>query len=704
MNVISRTTDCGLSGLRKIFGILPNCLQGALKQRRDDTCLRNRHNLSIIQLKNACSAISDSCLNEIMTFTEWQHKQPILRRQLRFMLGLDPMPDRTPLHATTTCTMERPAYRVEKLVFESVPGLYVTANFYLPHERPSPMPCIVYLNGHWPSLDGAKTGFQDRYLWYPANGFALLVIDPVGFGEVPGVHPGMNRLNHWHWLSLGYTPAGVEVWNAMRALDWLQTRPEVDSSRIGVTGISGGGVMTQFLAALDDRVTVAAASCSTYTIGTQVAFGLVPQQCDCTFYPNLFRIDFPEVLALIAPRPLLILGGRKDPIFPPAGFREAYQRAKRIYGLFEQSSSAESQSRIRLVESGQGHTDPPKFLDETHGWMCRELLGQSKIDPCSEVLSPRPESPESLRCIERCPPSALNYHIHDTWIRRPSLVAPTTHEDWLRRKDELLNLLRTRVFGWFPATEIPFKTRRLTASGGYTRDFAIFGEYEFESEPGVPVMVRLLTPRDRRGPVPFIVWIKGPEDHVTFPDLDEFIPLLRTHALAIITPRFANQKLSGRDYACIERTAALVGRSVASMQVWDVLRTVAWMTQDRGLQTSEIAVYGRGNFGIVGLYAAVINELIGHVILRNPPTTHFDGPALPTVLRDTDIEEIAGTLAKRRLTLLSPTHSAFGLTRRLYDLCNASAALQCTMSLPEAVMADVARRKPALGHSEELKC
>lgn len=668
----------------KLHQRLPQPLLVALKERYEVKHRSTRLRRAERHLVDEALRLSAESLVDVNTLEEWQAKRPEYSRHLAWMLGLEPFPERTDLHAEITGALDRQAYRIEKIVFQSLPGLWVTANFYVPCETNKPLPCVVYLNGHWPSLDGAKTGFQARYLWYPANGFALLVLDPLGFGEIPGVHPGMNRLNRWDWLSLGYTPAGVEVWNAMRALDWLGTRPEVDYSRIGVTGISGGGVMAQFLAALDERVAVAAASCSTYTIGTQAAMGLVSEQCDCTYYANVFRMDFPEVLALVAPRPLLILGGRKDPIFPPAGFREAFRRARRIYDLFDKPGRSET--RIRLVQSGQGHADPPHFLLETHRWMCRWLREQDAIDPTLEAADPRPEQPEALRCTAGVPQSALNYRIHDAWIERPALNAPATREDWARRKEELLDVLRIRVFGWFPQAETPFETRRLVGSGGYAGDFADFGEYEFDSEPGVPVRVRVFTPWKQIGRVPLVVWVKGPSDHVAFPDLDEFHSLLRSHTLAIVTPRFAERSLPGHDLARIERTAVLVGRSVASMQVWDVLRTVAWVSRDRGIEPSEITVYGRGRTGITGLYAALLDSTVGHVVLRDAPLSHVDGPAVPTILRDTDIEEVAGVLAPRRLTLLSHRADGFVLTRSIFDLIDADAAFGYAPSLAEALL------------------
>lgn len=668
--------------LKSCFGRLPGWLQRPLKRGFEARAVDVRHRAALRNLVQDALDLSAHCLEEVRTLPDWQARRETSRRQLRAMLGLDPLPERTPLRAIITGNVERPAYRIEKIVFESVPDLFVTANLYLPRGPSGPVPCIVYLNGHWPTLDGAKTGYQDRYLWYPANGFALLVVDPLGYGEIPGIHPGTNKLNRWDWISMGYTPAGVEVWNAMRALDYLETRPEIDSARVGATGISGGGVMTQYWAALDERVAAAAPSCSTFTIGDQVAADRVLHQCDCTFVPNVHRLDFPEVLALIAPRPLLVMGGRKDMLFPPAGFRAAFRKAKRIYGLYDPVPPADS--RIRLVESGAGHTDPPHFLAETRQWMCRWLRGEDDVPAARTAASPPSEAPETLRCLESPPASARNGRIHDEWFAHPAAPAAATLAAATQRKEELLGFLRTQVLS-APAREpIPFRTRRLVAGGGRAGQFAAYGEYQFDVEPAVPVKISLLLPARAAKTNPLVVWVRSPGEPVLFPDLDEFFPLLRTHALAILTPRFSERPLSGPEYARIERTAVLTGRSLAALRIWDVRRALAWVLRDRGLAPAEIATYGRGEAGLAGLYAALLESGVGHVVMREPPASHLEGAALPTILRQADLAEMAGLLAPRRLTLLTRRPEAFAQTRDLYRLASAESAFRCVADVAAA--------------------
>jgi len=170
-----------------------------------------------------CAAqITRSNLADIKDLSEWKRRRPEVRRQLLYMLGLDPVPQRTPLRARITRQFERDTYRVESIVFESLPGLYVTGNIYIPKQPASRLPAVLYLCGHEPGPWGAKVAFQHHGIWFARHGYVCFIIDTIEFGEISGIHHGTHDLGMWYWLSLGYTPAGPEVWNAIRALDYLR--------------------------------------------------------------------------------------------------------------------------------------------------------------------------------------------------------------------------------------------------------------------------------------------------------------------------------------------------------------------------------------------------------------------------------------------------------------------------------------------------
>ena len=121
------------------------------------------------------------------------------------------------------------------------------------------------------------------------------------------------------------------------------------------------------------------------------------------------------------------------------------------------------------------------------------------------------------------------------------------------------------------------------------------------------------------------------------------------------------------------------------MRVWDVLRAIKWLGEEHGLGTGGVTLFGRGENGIIALYAALLDTRVSHVVLRDPPRSHCKGPVLPTILRDTDIEEIAGLLAPRRLTLLGDGEDTLHLTREWYQLAGASDNFRCQPSLAAAL-------------------
>ncbi|MEI9897951.1 MAG: alpha/beta hydrolase family protein [Chthoniobacter sp.] len=181
-----------------------------------------------------------------ITAENWPAKQAEMRQQLQRMLGLDPWPARGDLHPVITGTVAGDGFVVEKLQFQSLPGLYVTGDLYRPKEVTHPLPTILYVCGHASVVEdgvsmGNKAHYQHHGVWFARHGYVCLVIDTIELGEIHGEHHGTYKEGRWWWAERGYTPAGVEAWNGLRALDYLETRPEVDRTKFGVTGRSGGG-------------------------------------------------------------------------------------------------------------------------------------------------------------------------------------------------------------------------------------------------------------------------------------------------------------------------------------------------------------------------------------------------------------------------------------------------------------------------------
>ena len=639
-----------------------------------------RQEMVVEHLKTTAAAISASSLSDIRSLDDWKRQRPALRGELLYMLGLDPLPERTPLKPQITGTLTRPDYRIEKLVFQSRPGLYVTANLYLPANGSGPWPTILYVCGHTPHPLGAKFHYQDRAAWFAAHGYACLILDTLEFGEVPGIHHGIHDLNMWNWLSLGYTPAGVEVWNAMRAIDYLETRPEVDRQRIGMTGISGGGSTTWFTTAVDERVAAAVPGVSTYTFGSQAAHWVAAGQCDCIYFHNTFLTDFPVVGALIAPRPLLFFSGRRDPDFPPDGYHGVYGKVKSIYDLYGGDSSA----RIREVDDDVGHSDPPLFRRKTREWMNRWLRNDAAPLAEEPEAGAGSEPAEALACLAGVPRDAINYHVHDVFTSPVRLTPPGTAVGQAPRRAHLIAQLREKVFRWFPRERIPFETRVSPNDGGWAARYADYKEVEFTSEPGVRIRAQLLRPKGQAD-APLLIYAKRAGDSIYFMDLDELLPVLGRYAVLILNPRLTEQPVSAFQYAEIERSASWVGRTVAAMQTWDILRAIEWASGEERIAGRGISLYGKGEMGILALYAALFDERVSQVVLNDPPASHWQGPALLNVLRITDIVEVAGAFAPRRLVSLTEFPRSFNYTRKVYEQQGAADRLVRAESLAAAL-------------------
>ena len=307
-----------------------------------DTASRNDQKLADY-FRAQTAALGERCLADVSSLEYWRaHREPY-REQLAEMLGLFPMPERTDLKPVITGKLEQPDFTVEKLYFQASPRLYVTANLYLPKNLDQPAPAILYVCGHSRVITngvscGNKTAYQRHGAWFARNGYVCLVIDTLQWGEIQGRHWGTFREGQWWWNSRGYTPAGVEAWFGIRALDYLCSRPEVDKERIGMTGRSGGGSYTWTVAALDERVKVAAPIAGMTDLRNQVVDGSIEGHCDCMFFLNTYRWDFPQVAALIAPRPLLIGNSDKDKLFPLDGVVRLYNQTRRIYQLYGQTN------------------------------------------------------------------------------------------------------------------------------------------------------------------------------------------------------------------------------------------------------------------------------------------------------------------------------------------------------------------------------
>ena len=324
-----------------------------------------------------------------------------LRARLLRILGGLPS-ERTPLNARVTGTVAMDGYRIQKVVFESLPGLHVTALLYLPDGPAGPRPAVLVACGHAPDGKSFKN-YQELSGQLARRGYVVLSWDPVGQGErsqywdaargrsrynlVCGEHAVLGNLA----CVAGTTLNRYMVWDGMRALDYLLTRPEVDGSRISVTGTSGGGFQSLYLGALDERIGVVAPSCFVTALPMRMA-NRIFEDPDSDPEQDPFRlvkdgIDHAGLLLLAYPRPVMVAAAVKD-FFPIEGTRKTFREVAALYRAFGKGD------RIALAQGYHEHMYSPEnrraafaFLDRFNRMPARDGLDTIRI-----------LEPEALRC------------------------------------------------------------------------------------------------------------------------------------------------------------------------------------------------------------------------------------------------------------------------------------------------------------------
>jgi len=293
---------------------------------------------------------------------EWEARAEELRRHILVSTGLWPMPERTPLNTQVFGRLERDGYTVEKAYFESVPGFYVTGNLYRPTDGDGPFPGIVSPHGHWGTgrLHSDKRGsIQGRCINFARQGYVIFAYDMIGYNDSFQVEHRFKGDLEDLW---GISAMGVQLWNSIRAMDFLCSLPDVDPQRIACTGASGGGTQTFMLMSVDDRVKVAS---PVNMISAHFQGG-----CVCENAPNLrvgmFNV---EIGAMMAPRPLFLVSCTGDwTVNTPDVEFPAIQGIYRLLG---------APDKVSWVQIDAEHNYNKDSREAVYKWFGRWLLDET---------------------------------------------------------------------------------------------------------------------------------------------------------------------------------------------------------------------------------------------------------------------------------------------------------------------------------------
>lgn len=644
----------------KIVCLLLSCCCAAVAQENPDSITPGNAMIEA-HLILETGELSRRTLNGATSRETWEAGRDELKRQYLDMLGLWPLPERTPLKATVTGTLDRDAIQIEKLHFQSKPGLYVTGNLYRPKKIDGKLPAVLYVCGHLgKGRDGNKTGFQHHGIWFAKHGYVCLIVDTLQLGEIAGTHHGTYNKDRWWWQSAGYTPAGVECWNGVRALDYLASRTDVDSDKLAVTGISGGGASTFWIAAADERVKVCVPVSGMSDLQSYVDNKVCNGHCDCMFFYNTYRWEWTTIAAMVAPRPMLFENSGYDPIFPMPANERIRDRLALIYGWYERKPG----DLFDIGVTPGGHNDNVELRLMAYRWINKHLKGDNA--EVTEPVQPLIDGKE-LRVFPEdkdLPSDHLNAVIDESFVSLANPVPPKSRDEFQAWSMQLKAGLNERVFREWP-DQAPAADLRATRPNGQSI---------LNTEDEVLVMATRHEVAQKRPRSPenrerlWLVVLNADETEATLP---EWLKATSASGQSTVTlsPRGCGQSLawtrkSPPNY--VERAHALLGRTVDAGRVYDIQAVARWLHEAEGNELT-IGVVGRGAAGILGAYAALFEPAIAEVVVLDPPVSHRDGPILLNVLRVLDIPDALGLLAPRHLTLLNASDKSFDRTEQAYQ-------------------------------------
>lgn len=619
-------------------------------------------------------------------------RNAFVREKLLFMLGS--FPERNPLRATTIKVAQKNGYTVENVMFCSRPDFWVTGNLYVPTSGVGPFPGIISPCGHYP-LARMTPQYQSAYISLVKSGFVVLAYDPIGQGERRQYwNPATNvtevggpifehSMPGQELVLLGQTLTGYFVWDGMRAIDYLLSRPEVDSQKIGCAGHSGGGTMTKFISAADPRVRCAAIleggtanEWPTRSIGA----GDIEQNL---FPTAIFGIDNVDLHVDIAPRPLLVAiehYGR--------GFDTA---ADAIRARYKELGAEE---HFATVAADDPHSWSPKLRRATADWFCRWFYGRSGP---SALSANEVSAPEDLYCT---PDGSLRYSKKGmtifSIIAEKGAASPPAHNSpkskaelaayQSRIQESIRTLLRLESTAG-AATDQPLGVRSVVVT---PREGYHIEKVEILSEPGIYIPLWVFVPESRDGVLPTVLYVndegmqvdgmefQGPEaSGLQHGVLDEMV---RRGYLVIAADVRGIGKTSAsrmRALSCGEfgqlfdtetamaYAAWRMDESLLGMRVWDVLRSVDYGMQRKDADREHLHLIGKGRAGLWCLYAAALDSRIKRLacvdsLLSYRSLTQADrylygaDVFVPGILQHLDLPQVAAAVSPRPLTLMAP--------------------------------------------------
>lgn len=618
----------------------------------------------------------------LITASDWKQRQ--VKMKTKILNAIGPFPAKSPLNPKVTGVVHKPGYRIEKIVFESWPGFYVTGCLFLPDKINGKVPAVLNLIGHEQESYLAPL---DQVIIHNLvkKGMIVFAIDPLGQGEhvqyfdqkINFSSIGYSVVEHSYFGNIcfltGSSSAKYFTWDGIRAIDYLISRPEVDAERIGVTGFSGGGTVTTYLAAVDPRVKVAI-PCS-WSIYNQRLMEMKGTQDAETLFINGLKqgISFEDLIEVRAPKPTLMTFTSRDEYLSLQGALDAYHEAKKIYTALGQTEN------LQLVMDDSKHWMTSKIRKEIYGFFMKHFGMQGDpsevevdilpakdllVTPSGQIFSSfggdmvfDVNKKESIKLFETLDHSRKNNTNHLNQVLKSAKSISGFIDPCCPKADAIIN-------------------------GRYQRDGYTISKYALQGEGDYAIPFLLFVPDDLSTKHPVILYLHS-DGKITEAKPGGKIEALvkKGYIIAAMDPLGVGEtaNLASRDMSD-SYTGVLIGRSLVGIQGGDIIRVVHYLQRRSDIDPSKLGAIAEGEMGIPLLHAAAFAPAIQSVILdgslisyrsvvtnriykigltpRKDGGTHHPYEidfswGIAGVIKAYDLPDLMGIIAPRRLVLLN---------------------------------------------------
>ncbi len=595
---------------------------------------------------------------KLRTKVDWIKRQIKVKEIMMKIVG--PFPDKTPLYPRVVAVVKKDGYKIQKIIYESMPKFYVTACMFIPDGIVAKTPAIIHVSGH-SELAFRSEPYQKLIHNLVRKGFIVFAIDPVGQGErlqyydpekkasaIGGPTREHSYVGNQCFLS-GVSVSRYFIWDVMRGVDYLLTRSEVDPERIGIAGRSGGGTQSSHVMAFDERIKAAAPE--SYITGfRRLLESIGPQDAEQNFYHSLSNgITHADFIEVRAPKPALIVTVTRD-MFSIQGSRETYAESMKAYKAFGKKEN------LRMVEDDNVHASTPKNREAVYSFFQDVLnLPGSSIDEKVEILEPEELNVTATGQVSNSLGGETVFSINKKETKglidklEASRKNVKKHLNKVQEKSKELS-----------GYSLPCEEAETVFRGRYQRDGYSVEMYAIQGEGDYVIPLLLMVPDGRRK-YPAVIYIH-PEGKSAESSAGGQIEKMVKHGFIVAAPDLIGTGETKPGRGNTSYGAMLIGRSIVGIQAGDIIRVTNMLKKRKDVDDEKICAVAVDDMCPTLLHAAAYDKSISRIALLNSLISYrsvvmnrfykldFSG-AVTCALTAYDLPDLIGCIAPRKVLL-----------------------------------------------------